>query len=134
MKIVRASQYTAHLSANCKEHFHQVIDSPSKITIQDVLTKPITSPTTPAEIKATWHLVRRIMQQNSGCSGNQAVVKIPTRGQVTPHSCTHKFCNLVSHLFSPSPWYHSLDAVFEVVRLVSEHESVAVMRSAEYAL
>ncbi len=78
MKIVRANQCTTHHSANCKEHFHQVIDSPSKITIQDVLTKPITSPTTPAEIKATGHLVLIIMQHNSGCSGNQAVVKGPT--------------------------------------------------------
>ncbi len=83
MKIIHAFHYRAHLSSNCKEHFHQVLDSASSVTIEDVLAKPITSPTTPAESKATGHLVRRIMEQNSGCSRNKAVVKVPTRGQVT---------------------------------------------------
>ena len=82
--IVRAVQYRAHLGVNCKEHYYQTINSPaSEMTIKDVLAKPISSPATPAEIRATGQLVRRIMQQNVA-TGNQTVVKVPTRGQ-------HKF-------------------------------------------
>ena len=45
------------------------------MTIKDVLAKQTTSPATPAEIRAAGHLVRRIMQHNSGSTDNQAVVK-----------------------------------------------------------
>ena len=78
-KIVRAAQYRDHLAANCQGYYHQLVDSPSKMTIKDVLTKPTTSPATPVEIRAAGHLVRRIMEHNSG---NQAVVKVQTQGQV----------------------------------------------------
>jgi len=45
MKIMGVSQYKAHLSTNCKEYFHHVLELPSEseITIRDVLMKPITS-------------------------------------------------------------------------------------------
>ena len=81
-KIVLAAQYRDHLAANCQGHYHQLVDSPSKMTIKDVLAKPTTSPAIPAEIRAAGHLVRRIMEQNSGSTENQAVVKVQTRGQV----------------------------------------------------
>lgn len=82
-KILRASQYKDHLASSCKGHYHQQLDSPSKITIKDVLAKPMTSPATPAEIQATGHLVRRIMHQNASSTDDQVVVKVPTRGQVS---------------------------------------------------
>ena len=81
--IVRASKYKYHLASNCQEYCHKVLDSPSQITIEDVLAKPATSPATPAEIRATGHLVRRIMHQNAGSAETQAVVKVSTRGQVS---------------------------------------------------
>ena len=63
--IVRAVQYRDHLAANCQGYYHQLVDSPSKMTIKVVLAKPTTSPATPAEIRAAGHLVRRIIVDGS---------------------------------------------------------------------
>lgn len=80
-KIVQAGQYGEHLKGACKSHYNQLVDSPSKATISDVLSRPSTSPATPAELKVAGHLVRKIMDQDSGNS--RGVLKIPQRGQVS---------------------------------------------------
>lgn len=81
-KLVRVGQYHQHLAGNCKSHYHQLVDSPSKMTIRDVLAKPTTSPATPMEMRAAEHLVRRIME-DQGSTSSEGVVKVRTRGQVS---------------------------------------------------
>ena len=79
--IVKLGQYQLHLNGACQSHYHQLANSPSKVTISEVLSKPSTSPATPAEVKVAEHLVRKIMDQSSGDA--KGVFKIPRRGQVS---------------------------------------------------
>ena len=74
-KLVRLDNHDRHTAGSC--HGHQV-DSPSKMTLRDVLEKPVTVPATPAEVKVAGHLVRRMLD---GDPQNQ-LVRVPTRGQV----------------------------------------------------
>ena len=55
-KAVKVSNYEQHLVGNCRG-FYEDLDSPSKVTLRDVLSKPNTSPASLAEMKATSHLV-----------------------------------------------------------------------------
>ncbi len=80
-KIVKLGQYQQHLKGACQSHYHQLANSPSKVTISEVLARPSTSPATPAEVKVAEHLVRKIMDQSSGDA--KGVFKIPRRGQVS---------------------------------------------------
>ena len=54
-KVVKVSNYEQHLVGNC-QGFYDDLDSPSKVTLRDVLSKPSTSPASLAEMKATSHL------------------------------------------------------------------------------
>ena len=74
-KLVRLDKYDRHTAGNCQGYYH---DSPSKMTLRDVLTKPVTQPATPAEVRVVGHLVRQMLGSDPG---NQ-VVRVPTRGQV----------------------------------------------------
>ena len=76
--MVKLQDYHHHLHNCCKTH-HVNINSPSKVTLKDVLCQPITSPATPVEHKAAQHLVKRLLHQGEGAPG---VVQIPTGGQV----------------------------------------------------
>ena len=80
-KIVQLGQYEEHLKGGCRSHYHQLADSPSKLTISEVLSRPSSSPATPAEVQVAGHLVRKIMNHSDGTS--QGVIKIPQRGQVS---------------------------------------------------
>ena len=40
-------------------------NSPSKVTLKDVFSKPATEPATPTEVKAAQHLIRRLIQHDS---------------------------------------------------------------------
>lgn len=73
-------QYNRHLQSNCCSHCHQTLDSPSRMTLKDVLEKPTSSPATVAEKKVAEHLVRRILG-NGGTEGK--VLKLSTRGQAS---------------------------------------------------
>ena len=75
--MVKLQDYTQHLNNHCTTH--HVNNSPSKVTLKDVLSQPSTSPATPVERQAAQHLVRRLMHQEQGAPG---VVHIPTGGQV----------------------------------------------------
>ena len=85
--VVKLANYGYHLSSNCRSCCEDV-NSPSKVTLRDVISKPSTSPATPVELKATCHLVKRLMQQGEG-SSSLITVQSP-RGQVF-------FCNTVQY-------------------------------------
>jgi hypothetical protein len=78
-KIVRVGQYGEHLKGACHSHYHQLVDSPSKATLCDVLSRPSTSPATPAEVRVAGHLVRKILDQGDA----KGVFNIPRRGKVS---------------------------------------------------
>lgn len=78
-KHVKVMDYQRHLDGKCKSHY--IVDSPSNITLQEVLSKPATSPATPVEKKAAEHLMRRLIDQSSSTESGE--VKVPTRGQVS---------------------------------------------------
>ena len=77
------------------------------------------------------------MQQNSGRTEKQAVVKVQTLGQVVKITLIllilHMQIYVRKYNISPSPWCRSLDAEYQVVMYVVEHGSVGVTRSAGYA-
>lgn len=116
-KIVRVGQYQQHLKGACKSHYHQLVDSPSKMTITEVLSRPATSPATPAEVKVAEHLVRKIMDQSSSSESEE----IPRRGQVS------KLCSTKNHSYnyifnnSQSPWYKWPTAEFPALKPVDGH-------------
>lgn len=63
-KLVQASSYRRHIQCNCENFYQPVMDSPSKITLKDVLSKPVSIPATPTEMKVTEHLVRRLLDKS----------------------------------------------------------------------
>lgn len=82
-KLVKLVQYKQHLKGKCKSHYDRSIHSPSRMTIQDVLSRPTSSPATPAEVKVAEHLVRKLMDPST--SSTQGVLKVKTSGQVYKH-------------------------------------------------
>ena len=85
-KIVKASEYIKHSDNNCELFSQPVMNSPSKVTLHNVLSKPVSTPATPMERRVTEHLVRRLLDE----SPEEKVIKLPTRGQV---SCVNIFCS-----------------------------------------
>lgn len=77
-KVVRVGQYQEHLKGACQQYYHQLVDSPSRLTIREVLSRPSSSPATPVEVKVAGHLVRKIMGENSS-----EVFQIPQHGQAS---------------------------------------------------
>lgn len=82
-KLVYIDHYHKHINGQCKSHYHQLVDSPSKLTIKEVLSRPTTAPATPSERRVAEHLVRKIIDQGSSSSSTDGIVKVPTRGQVS---------------------------------------------------
>ena len=78
-RLVRAGQYTKHLDSKCTEHFHIQVNSPSRMTLRDVLSKPAAVPPTPAEKKVANHLVKRLLNDNP----EQVIRVASSRGQVS---------------------------------------------------
>ena len=78
-KLVRLDSCRKHIDCNCQSHHQQQLDSPSKVTLSDVLAKPVTTPATPAEVRVAGHLVRRMLDSEAG----EQIVRVPTRGQVS---------------------------------------------------
>ncbi len=58
--MMKLQDYTAHLNNHCRSHHAN--NSPSKVTLKDILSNPSTSPATPVECQAAQHLVSRLMQ------------------------------------------------------------------------
>ena len=59
------------------EHFHIQVNSPSRMTLRDVLSKPAAVPPTPAEKKVANHLVKRLLNDNP----EQVIRVASSRGQ-----------------------------------------------------
>ena len=78
-RLVRADQYTKHLDTNCTGHYHIQVNSPSKMTLRDVLSKPAIAPPTPAEKKVAKNLFERLLND----SPEQVIRVASTRGQVS---------------------------------------------------
>ena len=79
---VRLQEYTKHCNSKCSSFQHN-IESPSKVTLRDVLAKPSTSPATPVEVKAAHSLVKRLLNQGVSSSSSPQVLKVGgSRGQV----------------------------------------------------
>ena len=83
ISIVRCEDLRAHLSSGCKR------DSPSDLMVADILSQPLTTPTTNTERRLASNLVRRMM-----VTGSKDTVQISTGGQVRkfllPYVCTVK--------------------------------------------
>ena len=67
-----------HVQNKCLSHHYEVTDSPSKVTMSDMLSHPTNLPATPTERKVAGHLVKKIINQNC----NEGVLKVPTSSQV----------------------------------------------------
>ena len=76
-KVIRLESYKMHIQNKCLSHY-EVTDSPSKVTMSDMLSRPTNLPATPAERKVAGHLVKKLLNQNC----NEGVLKVPTSGQV----------------------------------------------------
>ena len=83
-KLVRLESYIKHAQGKCQSHY-VVVDSPSKTTMSDVLSRPSNLPATPAERRVAEHLVRKIITRNE--SERQGVLRVPTSGQVCVNYC-----------------------------------------------
>ena len=95
-KVVSIGQYSIHLESACKDHYFRD-NSP---TISDVLSRPSTEPTTPAEVEVAGHLVRKILDSSSN-----GVLQIPRRGQVSTTGHINIEHAILKHCNSQSPWW-----------------------------
>ena len=57
-KMVRLERYITHADDKCQGHYEST-DSPSKMTMREVLLRPSNLPVTPAEGKVAGHLVKK---------------------------------------------------------------------------
>ena len=79
-KIIRVCQYQQHLKGACQTHYHQLVDSPTKVTISEVLSRSSTSPATPTEARVAEHLIKKFIDKESP----EGFIKIPRqRGAVS---------------------------------------------------
>ena len=87
-----AAQFKQHKASQCQGHYD--IPSPSEISAQDILSRPVTVPTQPVERRLAEHLVWRLVTESE-----DRVVRILTRGKVRTYTSRHendKFCNSTS--------------------------------------
>jgi hypothetical protein len=57
-----AAQLKQHKASQCKGHYE--VPSPSQISAQEILARPVTAPTQPVERRLAEHLVRRLMTES----------------------------------------------------------------------
>ena len=57
-KVVKAGKYTKHTESKCGLFCEPTVNSPSKVKLKDVLSKPLSTPAIPMERRVTVHLVR----------------------------------------------------------------------------
>ena len=72
-KPVKAGKYTKHTESKCELFSEPTVNSPSRVTLKDVLTKPLSTPATPMERRVTEHLVRRLLDE----SPEERVIRVP---------------------------------------------------------
>ena len=83
-QVVALKNLKAHVDSGCKHTLPTF--SPSKLTVGQITSRPLTSPPTKAEQNATTNVVKRLLCSSSsepGPSGLHTLVKLPTAGQVS---------------------------------------------------
>ena len=93
--IVKLEKYGEHLSSNCRNCCENV-NSPSKVTLRDVPSKPSTSPATSVEVKAAHHLVKRLLHQGEESSTS-------TSGRIriqSPHGQVYIPCHNIQKIYT----------------------------------
>ena len=82
-----------HVNSGCQTHIASF--SPSKLTTQQILSRPLQSPPTALEQKAAANIVKRLIHTSPpSCSSSQQlptapVVKLKTDGTVSIHNVTY---------------------------------------------
>ena len=74
-----ARRYQSHADARCQTSYD--VQSPSRVSVKEILDRPISAPTLPVERRVAEHLVRRLMAESG-----EGSVRISTRGQVCKHN------------------------------------------------
>ena len=97
-RVIRAELYSSHLQSGCKEYFDGSVNSPSKVTIGEILAKETSNPVTPAEKKVAEKLIKRMMAD----SPDPNIVHVQTRGQV---SYIIKHAQIMIYVNSQYPYY-----------------------------
>ena len=77
-KLVRLDNHDRHSAGHCQGYYHQQVDSPSKMTLRDVLVKSAALPATPAWVKVAGYLVRWMLDS----APEKQIAKVPTCGQI----------------------------------------------------
>ena len=77
--IVPAENFIAHLKSLCKDGYESSLDSPSRLTVKDMLSRSTDHPVTSSEKRVAENLIKRMMAENPG----KAIVRVPTCGQVS---------------------------------------------------
>lgn len=80
-RITRVEHYSSHLQSSCKEYFEGSVNSPTRVTVGEILAKESSNPITRTEQRVAENLIKRLMADNS----EQDIVHIQTRGQVSCH-------------------------------------------------
>ena len=65
-KLVRYDSYDKHVAGNCQGHYHHQVDSPSKMTLRDVLARPV-----PTRGQVSIHQVIKLTLVNNACTLNR---------------------------------------------------------------
>jgi hypothetical protein len=76
--VVRADNFMRHLESSCKDFYESSIDSPSRLTVKDMLSRSTNHPITGSEKRVAENLIKRMIAEHP----QEAVVRVPTRGQV----------------------------------------------------
>lgn len=89
-EVVALKNLRKHMDSGCTHEMHTF--SPSKLTVGQILSRPLTSPPTTAERKAATSVVKRLMGSSpdgEGLCATGDIVKLPTAGQVRISMYTH---------------------------------------------
>ena len=77
--LVKAENFFSHLeSSECKDFYISSADSPSRLTVREMLMRSAEHPVTNSEKKVAENLIKRMMAEKP----NDSILRIPTRGQV----------------------------------------------------
>ncbi len=106
-KVVKARNLRKHLKSGCKHYSETSTDSPSRVSLRDILSQPMTTPTTPAE-----KMVLRSFFRREEASNPHRTVTVETAGQVlythaTLFTAYIQFVSVAASLCA-SPWMPSI--------------------------
>ena len=83
--IVALKNLKKHVTSGCKHDTHNTF-SPSKLTVRQIISRPLTSPPTSAEKTAASRVVKRMLgcsnEPSTSTSPSGPIIKLPTAGQV----------------------------------------------------